>query len=119
MPRLLCVLLLLAGCTTPRTTLSTTSNMNLNGTWIKLTRSDCGRSYPAQLALNANDRYVARPDADAVQHPIWDVGSWTAAGGELRLSTANDAIIRYPFSLKNNVLTIKTPDGCTLDYQRK
>ena len=93
--------------------------MKLNGIWTKITQSDCGQLYPAQLEFKDNDRYSAAADDGATQHPIWDVGTWTVAEKTIRLSTANDATITYAISLKDNVLTIKSPDGCTLAYRKK
>lgn len=105
-------------CTNPRTSLPTSDDMKLKGTWTKQTQSDCGQMYPAQIEFKDDDRYSAQPDNGATQHPIWDVGTWTIVDKQIKISTANDAIITYAVSLKDTILTIKAPDGCTLEYKK-
>ena len=41
------------------------------------------------------------------------------APGVLALSTANDAVIRYRYSLSGDRLQFEAPDGCTIAYARE
>lgn len=93
--------------------------MTLTGIWTRQTQSDCAGRYPAQIEFKANNLYEAQADANATLHPVWDVGTWSAEGNQLKVSTSTDARVTYTASLKDNVLTIKDPDGCTLEYRKK
>lgn len=49
----------------------------------------------------------------------WDAGTFEVIDSEqIRVSTANDAIVAYGFSLSNNVLKFVDPDGCEFSYRR-
>lgn len=92
----------------------------LVGTWEKVTRSPCSAVYPDELELRSNGRYVGRKHEGAREHPIWDIGTYEVVDeGLVAISTANDAVRRYAFSLAGEVLTFEDRDGCRFQYRRE
>ena len=91
---------------------------DLAGTWRKLTASPCSERYPDRLHLQASGQYIGSND-DPGKFALWDAGTVDVVGAkEIRLSTANDAIVTYDFSLAADVLRFVDPDGCKFSYRR-
>lgn len=50
----------------------------------------------------------------------WDAGTWEMAGSnQIKLSTANDAVISYEWSLSGDLLTFKDAEGCEFQYRKR
>ncbi len=92
--------------------------IQLAGKWAKTTTSSCSRKYPAQIEFQARGLYTGTTDPPG-EFTWWDVGTWEAAGsGQVKLSTANDAVIAYKYSISGNVVTFADPDGCEFKYRK-
>lgn len=90
----------------------------LTGEWRKLTASSCGELYPDQLIFQENGIYFGRRDP-AGTFTTWDAGKYELVGPEqVRLSTANDAILSYRYSLVGDLLTFEDGQKCVFRYQR-
>jgi hypothetical protein len=90
----------------------------LTGEWRKLAASSCGELYPDQLIFQENGIYFGRRDP-AGTFTSWDAGKYELLGpGQVRLSTANDAILPYRYSLDGDVLTFEDGEKCVFRYQR-
>ena len=92
--------------------------MNVQGRWKKITKSACSEAYPAIIDFKSNGLYNAEADAQAKQHPLWDVGTFTVDKDQVKLATSNDAVIAYKVKQTNTQLTFEAPDGCTITYQK-
>ena len=88
------------------------------GIWRKADSPACAALYPAVLRLEANGLYRGVPEPPA-QFATWDVGTWQPADARhLAISTANDAVITYEFSLVGDTLTFVDTQGCRFSYRR-
>jgi len=88
------------------------------GTWRKADSPACAALYPAVLRLEANGLYRGFPEPPA-QFATWDVGTWQPTdASHLAISTANDAVIKYEFSLAGDTLTFVDTQGCRFSYRR-
>ncbi|HEY5870091.1 MAG TPA: hypothetical protein VI542_31745 [Candidatus Tectomicrobia bacterium] len=90
----------------------------LVGHWEKITHSACSDVYPDRMQFQEGELYSGQKD-----HPgtftQWDVGTYEIAGPmHIKISTANDAIITYEFSVSDGVVTFIDPDGCEFKYRR-
>ncbi|MCS6953109.1 MAG: hypothetical protein RMK57_11950 [Bryobacterales bacterium] len=91
----------------------------LVGSWLKITRSECSALYPDRLRLAANGLYTGEKDPPGA-FTLWDAGTWEVSGpGQIRISTANDAIITYRFTHSGDRLRFVDPDGCEFEYRRE
>lgn len=90
----------------------------LVGRWHRTDGADCPTPYPAWLELQPNGLYrgTAEPEGSFT---TWDVGRWSVEGATLALSTATDAVIRYPFTLDGDRLEVAEPGGCRLRFRRE
>ena len=83
----------------------------LIGSWEKLTQSPCSQLYPQSLRFEATGNYYGQP-ALAGGFTLWDVGTFEVAEPtRVKLSTANDAVVAYAFSLAQGVLTFTDAQG--------
>jgi hypothetical protein len=90
----------------------------LEGNWEKITHSPCSQTYPDTLQFGQGGLYTGHQH-DPGAFTLWDAGTFQVAGpGQIRISTANDAIISYKFSLRDNELTFTDPGGCAYKYRR-
>lgn len=91
----------------------------LVGGWIKITRSECSAPYPDRLRFAENGLYAGEKDPPGT-FTLWDAGTWQVAGvGQIRISTANDAVIAYRFTQSGDRLRFVDPDGCEFEYRRE
>jgi len=91
----------------------------LIGSWGKRAGDACAGPYPAQLTILPGGHYRGSA-AMSGEYTVWDVGTWAETEpGVLALSTANDAVIRYRYSLSGDRLQFEDPDGCTIAYARE
>lgn len=110
------------GCTaTPRLTSRNampTQTPPLVGNWEKITDSPCSQTYPDTLEFRERGLYAGHQQAPGA-FTLWDAGTFQVAEpGQIRISTANDAIISYQFSLVDDELTFTDPGGCEYKYRR-
>ena len=84
-------------------------DQRLVGVWERTAPAD--DPYPDRLVFSADGLYrgeVVEPGA----FTLWDVGTYTGADdGEIALSTANDAVVRYGYELRGDRLTFAVEDG--------
>lgn len=91
----------------------------LIGSWGKQAGDACAAPYPAQLTILTGGHYRGSA-ATPGEYTVWDVGTWAEPEpGVLALSTANDAVIRYRYSLSGDRLRFEAPDGCSIAYARE
>jgi hypothetical protein len=94
--------------------------MELVGHWRKVTEDRCAQSYPDALELRPDGTYRGAMDPASPRHPLWDVGSYAPEGKDaVRISTANDARIRYTVTDQGDTLTFTDPSGCRIQYRRR
>jgi hypothetical protein len=90
----------------------------LTGEWQKTTACSCDELYPDHLIFQDNGIYFGRRDPPG-SFTTWDAGKYEVVGPEqVRLSTANDAIIPYRYSLIGDELTFEDGEKCVFRYQR-
>jgi hypothetical protein len=90
----------------------------LVGHWEKLTDSPCSRVYPKLLEFRAEGLYSGT-GIEPGNAPGWDIGTWQIAGPtQVKISTVNDAVITYEFSLSGDILTFVDLDKCEFRYRR-
>lgn len=116
------IIALAVGCApTPGVTSSeamATQTPQLVGNWEKITRSTCSQVYPDTVQFQENGLYFGQKDPPGT-FTQWDVGTFEVVDPkQIRISTANDAIVTYEFSLLNDVLTFIDPDGCEYNYHK-
>jgi len=88
------------------------------GSWEKADAPPCAAQYPSVLTFQPGGLYRGVP-APPAQFAIWDVGTWkVTADGALAISTANDAVISYRFSLSDDELRFEDQAGCRFAYRR-
>jgi hypothetical protein len=94
------------------------SSSALVGHWEKITQSACSQAYPLRLHFQVNGLYFGQTEPSG-GYTVWDAGTYEVVGpDEVQLSTANDAIIGYRFSLGPEQLTFVDGAGCRFDYRR-
>ena len=88
------------------------------GEWRKLPGSTCAAQYPDIIQFRDNGIYSARNETSSGSHPVWDAGTYNVtAAGRIEISTANDAIVGYAFSIEKNTVTFRDPAGCEIQYR--
>lgn len=88
------------------------------GVWEKVTRSPCSEPYPHRLVFRGDGQYRGESRQQGM-FTIWDVGTFEMADGSgMKISTANDAVRRYTFTLVGDELTFVDPEGCRFAYRR-
>lgn len=90
----------------------------LAGKWEKLSTEPCSRKYPARIEFQDRRLYAGTADTPG-EFTWWDAGTWELSGeGQVKLSTATDAVIAYKYSISANVVTFTDPDGCEFKYRK-
>lgn len=90
----------------------------LVGSWQKSHGGECAAGYAATLRVDAGGLYFGATDPPGA-FTWWDGGSWRVpAPGRLALSTANDAVVTYGYSLHGDTLHIVDAAGCRFGYRR-
>jgi hypothetical protein len=90
----------------------------LVGNWEKITHPACSDVYPDRIQFQEGELYSGQKDPSGT-FTQWDVGTYKIASPrQIKISTANDAIITYEFSVSDDVLTFIDPDGCEFKYRR-
>ena len=88
------------------------------GSWERITNTPCSRAYPTQLEFRSNGLYLGT-GAQLSIAPGWDNGTYGIVNpAQVRISTANDALLTYKFSITDNTLAFVDPDGCEFQYRK-
>ena len=96
----------------------TLHDAQLPGDWHKNGQEQCAAGYAAHLRLETNGLYVGSTEPPGA-FTWWDQGTWALrAPGQLALSTANDEVVTYAYSLSGDTLTFTDPAGCRFSYSR-
>jgi hypothetical protein len=92
--------------------------LKLIGNWERLTDSPCSRVYPKAIEFRDGGLYSGT-GMQPGNAPGWDSGTWEIVEpNHIRISTINDAIITYGFSLSGDIVTFVAPDKCEFRYRR-
>ncbi len=90
----------------------------LFGYWERQTDLPCSRVYPKLIEFREEGMYLGT-GTESGEAPGWDSGTWQLISStQIRISTLNDAIITYQFSLQDDRLRFVDPDGCEFEYSR-
>ena len=90
----------------------------LIGSWQKVTNSQCSQMYPDRLEFQESGLYVGDQDAPGT-FTHWDAGTYELVSpAQIRISTANDAMVTYSFAIANDVLSFVDPANCEFEYRR-
>lgn len=91
--------------------------MSIVGRWRTVTDDPCGGRYPDVLEFRDRGVYTGQSQSGFT---LWDAGSYEPAqDGSIRISTANDAMIPYRYTLSGDALTFRDPEGCEFAYRRE
>lgn len=91
----------------------------LAGKWQKLTTEQCSQTYPDDLEFFERGIYTGTQRNPRADFTWWDAGSYEViTDRQVKLSTANDAVKTYQFSITEDVLTFVDQEGCTFQYRR-
>ena len=89
----------------------------LTGRWTKTTASACADGYPDDLEFRDPNLYSGRKHGGGFT--LWDAGTWEVADAlHVKISTANDAVVRYRFTRAGDVLAFVDAQGCEVSYRR-
>lgn len=87
------------------------------GHWQKTTQSPCSAVYPDHLEFRAGKLYFGHSNTRGA-FMQWDAGSYDIIdAAHIAISTANDAIINYQFTIDGPILNFIDPSGCKFSYQ--
>ena len=93
-------------------------NPQIIGTWVKVGRTACDEMYPDSNRFQENGLYFGLKDPPGT-FTKWDVGTYEIIGSEwINISTANDAIVTYRFTISNDIFTVVDPGNCQFRYRR-
>lgn len=88
------------------------------GEWKKTTDSACSLIYPDTIQFQKNGLYYGNMDTIGT-FTQWDAGEFQVLDNtQINISTANDAIVTYRFSIENNILTFKDTTGCVFSFRK-
>ena len=90
---------------------------DITGKWAKTGSSGCAERYPDRIEFRENGIYFGQKDPPGT-FTVWDAGTWRLSeGGEIHISTANDAVVGYKISISPDTLTFTDTEGCTIHYK--
>jgi hypothetical protein len=91
---------------------------SLIGHWQKVTNSACSSTYPDHIEFRDRGLYFGRK-IEPGSFTLWDVGTYEPVSrSEIKLSTANDAVVSYRVEITNDTMTFVDPEGCRFQYRR-
>jgi len=89
------------------------------GHWDKTSASPCSEQYPERLEFRDQGLYFGQRDPQGT-YTHWDAGTWETVGeNQMKLSTANDAVIAYAVQLKGSALKFTDAQNCEIEYRRR
>ncbi len=95
-----------------------TQKPQIVGNWEKITSSACSQVYPDRIQFQEGGLYTGQKDPPGT-FTQWDVGSFEIIDPKhIKISTANDAIVTYEFSILNDVLKFVDPNNCHFEFRR-
>lgn len=98
--------------------MSEESRKALIGRWRRTGRSPGDDLYPDTIEFT--DRGVYFGAKEPGEFTLWDSGGYEALpASKVRISTANDAEILYPFKVEDDVLTFTDEKGTRIQYRRE
>ena len=104
---------------TMRDTYKIYSYNEIIGKWTKISNLECSRMYPDELEFNEKGIYRGFKGLDKNKFILWDVGSYEILSDyQIKISTANDELIVYTFSIKDNILNFLDNNNCQFKYQK-
>ncbi len=90
---------------------------SLVGGWRKITATGCSEIYPDHLEFREHGLYSGKRERRAFTW--WDAGTYRVQSeDEIKISTADDALVIYKFTLSGNILRFRDKEGCEFLYQR-
>lgn len=88
------------------------------GNWEKISNSACSHKYPDRVEFQERGLYFGKSKQPG-GFMQWDVGTYEVASPRrIKISTANDAIVTYQFSISDDVLILIDPDECKFEYRK-
>lgn len=89
----------------------------LVGAWERQTDAPCSRVYPEFIEFREEGLFSGT-GGEPGGVPGWDTGTWEIAGPrQIKISTMNDAVLTYEFSLVEGILTFVDADKCEVRYR--
>lgn len=97
----------------------TTGQTITEGEWTRLPGAPCAAAYPDRIHFREGGLYVGSREPEG-SYTEWDAGTWkVVAPGRVDISTANDAIRSYDYSVDGGgVLSFRDANGCEFSYRR-
>ena len=93
-------------------------NQNILGAWDKVSTAGCAAQYPHSIRFESSGLYFGESDPPG-EFTQWDAGTHEITGPDtVKISTANDAVITYRFSVDGETLKFVDPDGCEFSYRK-
>lgn len=90
----------------------------LTGSWQKISTNDCSQLYPSTLQFVTDQAYSGQP-APGQEFTLWDVGEYSIISDrEIKISTANDAMPTYQYSLSGDILMFLDAKNCEFKYRK-
>ena len=94
------------------------TNKILKGVWEKITESECSNQYPDLIEFKEAGIYIGSKNSG--EFTIWDAGSYEIiSGNSIKISTANDAEIKYTFFIDESNLTFTDGNNCKFVYEKR
>ena len=94
------------------------TNKILKGVWEKITESECSNQYPDLIEFKEAGIYIGSKNSG--EFTIWDAGSYEIiSGNSIKISTANDAEIKYTFFIDEGNLTFTDINNCKFVYEKR
>lgn len=121
-PVMVIIIALGVGCAptpsgTPREAMPT-QTPQLVGNWEKITDSTCSQVYPDMIQFQERGLYSGQMTQPGT-FTQWDVGTYEVIGHkQIKLSTANDAVVTYEFAISKDVLKFVDASKCEFSYRR-
>lgn len=92
--------------------------MSILGNWERTSENECSKKYPATIFFKENGIYEATASSGSQFHPVWDAGTFKAEKKKIHISTSNDAVVDYKFSLEKDTFTVTDKEGCSIIFKR-
>ena len=93
--------------------------MQFKGKWKRVPGGGGNDAYPDEIEFNDQGLYFGRKGPDGRDFSTWDAGRYEVLGpARVKLSTANDAEITYPYAAADDTVTFTTPEGGKVRYRK-
>ena len=89
------------------------------GRWEKRSQTPCSEQYPDRLDFRNQGLYSGQRGPQGT-YTHWDAGTWEVVGeSQMKISTANDAVLTYAVQLNGDILRFTDPQGCQIEYRKR